>query len=870
MQPNYHPKQIEKAIQAHWESEQSFCCTEDITKPKFYGLSMFPYPSGDLHAGHARNYTITDALSRYMRMRGFNVMQPMGWDAFGMPAENAAMQKKIAPAQWIAQNIQSMRSQLKQLGCAIDWKREISTCEPSYYRWEQWLFGQLFKKGLIYRKNGMVNWDPVDNTVLANEQIIDGRGWRSGALVEKRAIPMYYLRITDYTEELLEKLDTLNWPPQVITMQKNWIGKTVGAMIKFPYDPQSFGQQGHLNIYTPEPHLIMGVTYIALSFEHSLVTEAAKKNANLVGFLEKCRYGSVAAASVDTQQKIGLATGLHLIHPLTQEKLPIWVVNYLSIDENEGALMVVPAHHEQDFAFAKANALPIKPVIELLDKNAYQKEKWHKAYSNQSEQSVLTNSKKYDGLNLKAATQKILDDLALSDSGKQHTQFRLRDWGISRQRYWGCPIPIIHCDTCGVQPVPEKDLPVVLPTHLVPDGRSNPLALSAEFYQTTCPKCGKKAKRETDTLDTFVESSWYFARYASFDCQAGLVDERVNYWMNVDQYVGGIEHAILHLLYARFFHKLLRDECLLKGDEPFEQLITQGMVLNEAFFSNLPDGTKKWIAPDKVVVKRDKKGNVISAINQQDGQNVQLGGMIKMSKSKNNGIGLAQLMEQYGADATRLFIMFAAPPSQSLEWSEAGINGSFRFIKRLWKAVYDFSQQGVVKAYCEEPIVLTEQKLLRKKLYTTLKKVSTDFGQRQQFNTAIAAMMELFNYYEKTPLTDPIGRSIAQETLEAIVLALSPITPHACEVLWQTLRPKSDLLEQSWPTIDETALTEETVELIVQINGKLRGKINVEQGAIESVVEKIVLADESIQKFLIDKRIKRIVFVPNKLINIVV
>lgn len=867
MQPDYSPKQVEAVVQEHWERTKAFCCRENATKPKFYCLSMFPYPSGNLHAGHAKNYTITDVLSRYMHMQGFNVLQPMGWDAFGMPAENAAIKQRIAPEKWIAQNIQAMRQQIKRLGCAIDWTREIATCDPSYYRWEQWLFIQLFKQGLIYRKDGIVNWDPVDQTVLANEQVVDGCGWRSGARVEKRAVPMYYLRITDYAEELLEKLDTLNWPSQVIAMQKNWIGKTTGVVMQLDCMAPSAQPALSIQLYAPHPYRIMGATYIALSAKHPVAIEAAKTNKALAIFLDNCRYGSVATASMDTQKRQGTATGWVARHPLTGETLPIWATNYLALDDNEGMVLVTPAHDKQDFEFACQYQLPIKPILKLPNYLAYDQTTWQNIYA-ETNQSVLTNTGQYDGLTVAQANPQIIQALVAKNGGKARTQFRLRDWGISRQRYWGCPIPIIHCDTCGALPVPESDLPVILPIDLVPDGHSNPLATSTVFYQTTCPQCAKPARRETDTLDTFVESSWYFARFASPDCQTSLVDERAHYWMNVDQYVGGIEHAILHLLYARFFQKIMRDLHLLKDDEPFKQLLTQGMVLHETFFRDQSNNTE-WIAPSDVVVIRNKKGQITSATHKKDGLPVRVGGVTKMSKSKNNGINLQQLLDDHGADAARLFIMFAAPPNQSLEWTKTGISGASRFIKRLWKAVHDFAKKGVVAPYKAGTIHNAVHRQLRQKCHLTLKKATEDYGQRQQFNTAIAAVMELVNLYEKTPLHDPLERSIGQETLEMIVLILSPVIPHVCHILWQTLRPSSNILDQSWPIVDESALQAPHITLIVQINGKLRGKITIASDANQQTAEQIAFADKAIQASLAGLTIRRIVFVPGKLINIV-
>lgn len=678
MQEQYAPRDIEAAAQAHWEKTAAFKAVEDLSKPKFYCLSMFPYPSGKLHMGHVRNYTIGDVLSRFKKMQGFNVLQPMGWDAFGMPAENAAINNQVAPAAWTYANIDYMKTQLKSLGFAIDWEREVTTCKPDYYRWEQWLFTKLYEKGVIYKKLGVVNWDPVDQTVLANEQVIDGRGWRSGALIEKREIPMYYFAITKYADELLDDLEKLDWPPQVATMQRNWIGKSYGANIRFAYDETSIGHAGELSVYTTRPDTLMGATYVAVAAEHPLAQQAAATQPELAAFIAECKAGSVAEADLATMEKKGMATGLYVVHPLTGEKLPIWVANYVLMSYGSGAVMAVPAHDERDFAFAKKYQLPIKCVVlpQFFDEHLQWLEKlknsphgldlgqlelyerlksrdWFSEHSwdpHYAEYGYLINSGKYDGLDFDGAFTAIVQDLAAKGAGEKTTQYRLRDWGISRQRYWGCPIPIIHCPSCGDVSVPEDQLPVVLPENVVPDGSGNPLAKMPEFYETTCPKCGGAAKRETDTMDTFVESSWYFARYASPDCQTGMVDERAKYWLNVDQYIGGIEHAILHLLYARFFNKLMRDEGLLHTDEPFQKLLTQGMVVCETFYREQASGKKDWFNPADVEITRDAKGKITGAVLKQDGQPVVIGGIEKMSKSKNNGVDPQALIEQYGAD----------------------------------------------------------------------------------------------------------------------------------------------------------------------------------------------------------------------------
>ncbi|WP_124945837.1 leucine--tRNA ligase [Sulfurirhabdus autotrophica] len=820
MDMQYHPEQVEKDAQQYWESTQAFKANEASDKPKYYCLSMFPYPSGKLHMGHVRNYTIGDVLSRFHRMQGYNVLQPMGWDAFGLPAENAAIQNKVAPAAWTYSNIDYMRGQLKSLGLAIDWDREFATCQPKYYRWEQWLFTKLFEKGLIYKKTAQVNWDPVDMTVLANEQVIDGRGWRSGALVEKRDIPMYFMRITAYAEELLAELDNLTgWPDQVKTMQRNWIGKSFGCEVHFPYATG----EGVLKVYTTRPDTLMGATYVAVAGEHPLAMEAAKDNAELAAFIAECKHGGVAEADLATMEKKGMPTGQFVLHPLNGEKLPVWVANYVLMGYGEGAVMAVPAHDERDFAFARKYSLPLKTVItsksggyETIDVNG----EWVDAYA---EHGVCVNSGKYDGLDFQSAFDAIAGDLEAKSLGSKRTQFRLRDWGISRQRYWGCPIPIIHCASCGDVPVPETDLPVVLPEDVKIDIGS-PIKKMPEFYQTTCPKCGGEAKRETDTMDTFVESSWYYARFASHDSGNAMLDERANYWLPVDQYIGGIEHAILHLLYARFFHKLMRDAGLVTSSEPFNNLLTQGMVLK--------DGSK-------------------------------------MSKSKGNTVDPQGLIDQYGADTARLFMMFAAPPEQSLEWSDAGVEGAFRFLKRLWKAVQEHVAQGVVPAYAGGELSV-EWKALRFQLHQTIQKVTDDYGRRQTFNTVIAAIMELMNALGKMDDSTPAGRSVRQEALEKAVQMLSPIVPHIGHALWAVLKPNVNLLDAGWPKVDETALVQDEIELVLQVNGKLRGNMRVAKDTDKAEIERLALANAAVQKFLDGQPPKKVVVVPGRLVNIVV
>ena len=816
MQQQYPFKEIEQQAQQYWEAHQTFKATEKSDKPKYYCLSMFPYPSGRLHMGHVRNYTIGDVLSRFHRMRGFNVMQPMGWDAFGLPAENAAIKNNVAPAGWTYSNIEHMKAQLKSLGLGISWDREIATCTPEYYRWEQWLFTELFKKGLIYKKTATVNWDPVDQTVLANEQVIDGKGWRSGAVVEKRDIPQYFMKITAYADELLADLDKLEgWPEQVKTMQRNWIGKSYGCEVEFPV----VGSNGNLKVYTTRPDTLMGATYVAVAAEHALATQAAESNPALQAFIQECKMGSVAEADIATAEKKGMATGLFVQHPITGEQLPVWVANYVLISYGEGAVMAVPAHDERDFEFANKYSLPMKSVIKPKDGELESPLKM--AYT---EHGVLFNSGAFDGLDFDAASSKIAEALSAKNLGKRRTQYRLRDWGVSRQRYWGCPIPIVHCASCGEVPVPADQLPVRLPEDVVMDGVGSPIKKDPTFYETTCPTCGGKATRETDTMDTFFESSWYFARYASYDCNNGMVDERANYWLPVDQYIGGIEHAILHLLYARFFNKLMRDVGLLKNDEPFTNLLTQGMVLK--------DGSK-------------------------------------MSKSKGNTVDPQELIDTYGADTARLFMMFAAPPEQSLEWADSGVEGAHRFLKRIWAFVASHLEAGKIEAY-KSGDLSAELKTLRRNLHQTIEKITDDYGRRHSFNTAIAAVMELMNAYSRVEGNDAATRSVRQEVLENVVLLLSPIVPHISKALWTELKG-SNIEDAAWPSADQSAMVQDEVELVVQVNGKLRGSITVAKTMAKEAIEQHAVAQPFAQKFLEDgATVRKIIVVPNKLVNIVV
>ncbi|KIC82393.1 leucine--tRNA ligase [Pseudomonas sp. C5pp] len=866
MHEQYTPRDIEAAAQKFWDEQQSFAVTEQPGKDTYYCLSMFPYPSGKLHMGHVRNYTIGDVIARYQRMLGKNVLQPMGWDAFGMPAENAAMKNNVAPAKWTYENIDYMKTQLKSLGLAIDWAREVTTCKPDYYRWEQWLFTRLFEKGIIYRKNGTVNWDPADQTVLANEQVIDGRGWRSGALIEKREIPMYYFRITDYADELLESLDELpGWPEQVKTMQRNWIGKSRGMEVQFPYDLASIGHEGTLKVFTTRPDTLMGATYVAVAAEHPLATQAAQGNPALQAFIDECKSGSVAEADMATQEKKGMATSLLVEHPLTGEKLPVWVANYVLMHYGDGAVMAVPAHDERDFEFAHKYNLPVKAVVRTSAGDEVGSE-WLAAYG---EHGQLINSGEFDGLDFAGAFDAIEAALIRKELGKSRTQFRLRDWGISRQRYWGCPIPIIHCPSCGDVPVPEDQLPVTLPENVVPDGAGSPLARMPEFYECSCPKCGTAAKRETDTMDTFVESSWYFARYASPNYEGGMVDPKAaNHWLPVDQYIGGIEHAILHLLYARFFHKLMRDEGLVTSNEPFKNLLTQGMVVAETYYRVASNGGKDWFNPADVEVERDAKAKIIGARLKTDGLPVEIGGTEKMSKSKNNGVDPQSMIDQYGADTCRLFMMFASPPDMSLEWSDSGVEGASRFLRRVWRLAQAHVAQGL-PGKLDVAALDDAQKVIRRAIHAAIKQASTDVGQFHKFNTAIAQVMTVMNVLEKAPQATEQDRALLQEGLEAVTLLLAPITPHISHELWQQLGHQQAVIDASWPTVDEAALVQDTVTLVVQVNGKLRGQVEMPAAASREEIEAAARSNENVLRFIDGLTIRKVIVVPGKLVNIV-
>ena len=816
MKEPYHPESVEERARTYWEKARCFEVSEEPGKDKFYSLTMFPYPSGQLHMGHVRVLTINDVIARYQRMQGRHVLQPMGWDAFGMPAENAAIQRGIPPAQWTYRNINYMRGQLKRLGYGYDWSRELTTCRPEYYRWEQWLFVKLFEKGLVYRKNSIVNWDPVDQTVLANEQVIDGRGWRSDALVERREIPQWFMKITAYADELLDNLDRMEgWPEPVKTMQRNWIGRSEGVELSF--DVQGAGEP--ISVFTTRPDTLMGVTYMAIAAEHPLAVEAAAGNPKLAAFLQDCKQTQASEASLETMEKKGMPLGISAIHPISGDEIPLWVANFVLMGYGTGAVMAVPGHDQRDWEFAKKHGLPIVQVVRPVGGDDVDvSEKPYPAYG------ILVNSGEFDGLDFQQAFDAIAGRFEETGRGRRSVHYRLRDWGVSRQRYWGAPIPIIYCDKCGPVPVPEDQLPVVLPEDVEFTGVGSPLKQMPEFFETTCPKCDAAAKRETDTFDTFVESSWYFARYTCPDSADAMLDQRERYWMPVDQYTGGIEHAILHLLYARFFQKVMRDFGLSSVDEPFTNLLTQGMVLK--------DGAK-------------------------------------MSKAKGNTVDPQQLIDKYGADTVRLFMMFAAPPEQALEWSDEGVQGASRFLKRFWRAVQGHASGGATVLPDIERLD-DPQKALRRKTHQTIAKVSDDIGRRYTFNTAIASAMELLNAINRFEDSSPEGRAVVGEALEAVVLLLSPIVPHICHELWYALGHKTAAVDVRWPEADPAALAREMIEIVVQVNGKLRGRISISADADEAAVSEAALADENVRRFVADKTIRKTIVVPGRLVNVVV
>jgi leucyl-tRNA synthetase len=863
MQERYDPAAVEAEAQHYWDQQRSFEAKEDDTRQKYYCLCMFPYPSGRLHMGHVRNYTIGDVLTRFMRMNGRNVLQPMGWDAFGLPAENAAIANGVPPAKWTLDNIAYMKMQFKSLGIALDWSRELTTCSPDYYRWTQWLFLRMLEKGVAYQKTGVVNWDPVDKTVLANEQVIDGRGWRTGAVIEKREIPMYYLKITDYAEDLLDTLKSMQgWPERVRAMQANWIGRSEGVRLGFPHD---IGEPGVLYAFTTRADTIMGVTFCAVAAEHPLAIHAARDNAKLAAFVAECRRGPAIEAELATQEKKGMATGYFVRHPLSGEPVPLWVGNYVLLSYGDGAVMGVPAHDERDFEFAKKYNLPIKPVIDVEGRK-YSLKAWQPWYA---EHGRCVNSGPYDGLNFQAAVDAVASDLIALGLGEKQTTWRLRDWGISRQRYWGCPIPIIHCKTCGAVPVPDEQLPVVLPVDLVPDGTGNPLLKDEAFLRVKCPKCGGEGRRETDTLDTFVDSSWYFLRFACADNEHAILDHRVQYWLPVDQYIGGIEHAILHLLYSRFWTRFMNQLGAVAFKEPFANLFTQGMVLNEVYFRKPAAGRVEYFNPADVTVTTEPATQRRVAVLRADGKEVESGGVVTMSKSKNNGVDPEILVEEFGADTARLFMMFAAPPEQTLEWSDEGVHGAYRFIKRLWKAVHEHVSQGAPPAL-DKSALSEAQRAMRRQSHQTLAKVTDDIGRRRTINTAIAAVMELLNAIAKFPQHSPQDRSVVQEGLEIAVLGLGPIIPHVTHALWRALGYAGALIDEPWMAVDAQALHSSTVTIVVQVNGKLRGRISLAADADEDAVRAAALADPNVKKFIGTAKVRKVIIVPGKLVNVVV
>ena len=859
MQETYKPEIIEQDVQDYWVSNNTFRVTEDADREKFYCLAMFPYPSGKLHMGHVRNYTIGDVIARQQRMLGKNVLQPMGWDAFGLPAEGAAIKNNMPPANWTYSNIDYMRDQLKRLGFGYDWSRELATCQPDYYKWEQWLFTELYKKGLVYRKNAVVNWDPVDQTVLANEQVIDGRGWRSGALVERREIPQWFIKITAYADELLTELDNLEgWPEQVRTMQRNWIGRSEGVQFDFAI-PES---DDALTVFTTRPDTLMGVTYVAVAAEHPMALKAAEGNQELQAFIDECRQGGTSEVDIETIEKKGMPIGLSVIHPISGDEVPVFAANFVLMGYGTGAVMAVPAHDQRDWEFATKYDIPIRQVI--YAENDADCSVAEAAYV---EKGVLKNSGPFDGLTSEAAFDAIADHLSKEGKGGKQINYRLRDWGVSRQRYWGAPIPMIHCDKCGIVPVPQADLPVVLPEDVAFDASGgSPIKKMPEFSNTICPECGGQAERETDTFDTFMESSWYYARYTCPDANETMLDQRANYWLPVDHYVGGIEHAILHLLYARFYHKLMRDVGLVTSDEPITNLLTQGMVVADTFYRNESGGGKQWFSPADISVECDEKGRPVTALHQADGQPVEIGGIEKMSKSKNNGIDPQQLIDRYGSDTVRLYTMFTAPPDQSLEWSDDGVEGAHRFLKRLWALAANNADR--IKAGAGELSNLDEsQQAVRREIHAALKQATNDYG-RQQFNTVVSACMKIVNALYKLGETEA-DQAILYEGMSIVLSLLGPIAPHITHQLWRELGYGDDILDASWPQFDPEALRQDSIQIVVQVNGKVRARIQVPADADKAQIEKSALADEHVQKFIGDAQVRKVIAVPGKLVNVV-
>ncbi|HET7524731.1 MAG TPA: leucine--tRNA ligase [Burkholderiaceae bacterium] len=869
MNERYVPADVEAAARAHWEARDAYRVHEDPKRKKFYACSMLPYPSGRLHMGHVRNYTINDMLARYKRMQGFNVLMPMGWDAFGLPAENAAMKSRVAPAAWTYDNIRMMKAQCKALGLAIDWSREFATCDPAYYRWNQWFFLKMLERGIAYRKTQVVNWDPVDQTVLANEQVIDGHGWRSGAPVEKREIPGYYLNITRYAEELLDcTLHKLpGWSDRVRLIQENWIGKSTGVNFGFPYTID--GEAKSLRVYTTRADTIMGVTFVAIAAEHPLAARLARDKPELKPFIEKCKKGSVMEADLATMDKEGMPTGFHVTHPPTGAKIEVWIGNYVLMAYGEGAVMGVPGHDERDFAFAKKYALPIPQVI-AVPGESFSTDAWAEWYADK-QRGVCVNSGRYDGLAYEPAVDAIAADLRAKGLGDKQVQFRLRDWGISRQRYWGTPIPIIHCDACGVVPVPEQDLPVVLPEHLVPDGSGNPLNKYEPFLKCACPNCGKPARRETDTMDTFVDSAWYYMRYCSPDAGT-MVDARNDYWMPMEQYIGGIEHAVLHLLYARFWTKVMRDMGMLHFDEPFERLMNHGMLLNHIFFTRNDKGGKEYVPPTEVKPTLDDKGHVIGGVT-ADGTVVEYGGVGKMGKTERNGVDPQDLIDQYGADTARLFVMFVGGPEDASVWSDTGVAGSARFLDRLWQFA---TRQGdaVRRSHGDLVNLGAAAKALRREVHALLKQLSYDY-ERMKYNTVASGAMKVLNALEDFKLDDgaPGDAAVLREGLSVLLRVLYPACPHITQVLWQQLgfeQALGDLLDAAMPVVDDTALVQDEIELVLQIAGKTRGSVRVAAQADKAAIERTALASPEFAKFGEGKAAKKVVIVPGRLVNVVV
>ena len=882
MTPIYKPDEIERAAQAAWSAHDSYQVVEDAARPKFYACSMLPYPSGKLHMGHVRNYTINDMMARYLRMKGLNVLMPMGWDAFGLPAENAAIERNVPPAQWTRGNIADMKAQMQPLGLAFDWSREIATCDPSYYRWNQWFFLKLLDKGIAYRKTQIVNWDPVDQTVLANEQVEDGRGWRSGALIERREIPGYYLAITRYADELLANVADprspnflAGWPENVRLMQERWMGRSEGVRFAFTHDiadaDGALIQDGRLHVFTTRADTIMGVTFCAVAPEHPLATHAAATNPQLAAFIERCKQGGTSEAELALREKEGMPTGLMVKHALSQAKVEVWVGNYVLMGYGDGAVMGVPGHDERDFAFAKKYGLHILQVIEIDEEEDFDYERWQDWYADKA-RGITVNSENYSGLGYPAAVDAVAEALAARGLGEKKTTWRLRDWGISRQRYWGTPIPIIHCEACGAVPVPEKDLPVVLPEDLIPDGSGNPLNKSAAFLNVACPRCGQPARRETDTMDTFVDSAWYYMRYCCPDSSEAMVDARNDYWMPMDQYIGGIEHAVLHLLYARFWTKAMRDLGLVRFDEPFTRLFTQGMLLNESFYRDDETGRRRWFYPAEVDIRYDEKGHPVGATAREDGRPVALGGIEKMSKSKNNVVEPRDIIGRFGADATRMFSMFAAPPDQSAAWSDTGVEGAFRFLRRLWafatKHAGRIRDQGAAGGAASAAATA-----LRREVHLLLQRIEHDYD-RLQYNTVVSGAMKLLNALDAAALEPtPADDAVLAEGLGILLRTLYPVAPHIAHALWHELgyaATHGEVIDAPWPAVDTVALRRDEIELMLQVNGKLRGAIRVPAGADHAAIEAAALANVDFLRFAEGRPPKKVVIVPGRLVNVVV